>query len=209
MNPYQTLGIDREETLAGINAAYRRKAKKLHPDAGGDSAEFDAVNRAYRVLKDPEARAEFDKTGEMPEEKFDTTYETVVKIAIQCFGAAVEGSEFYTRRDIIADAKANCHKLLADIDRQNAKALADQAKLEDLIARLAVADGKNNPIVAHLKGMLTGVTEAIPKIAMQKHLHMRALGLLGDYTYRADVSQSPTAILGTVHGFASTSATGY
>src|SRR5690606_22041935 len=44
--------------------AYRAKAMKQHPDRGGDKEEFQVLTLAYSVLKDPERRARYDRSGE-------------------------------------------------------------------------------------------------------------------------------------------------
>jgi hypothetical protein len=47
-NPYTLLGIAPDATKRDIKNAYRRKARKLHPDAGGDDEAFKQLYSAYR-----------------------------------------------------------------------------------------------------------------------------------------------------------------
>ena len=61
---YQDLGVPRDADDAQIKRAYRRKAAKAHPDAGGSREEFEKVNQAKIVLLDPRRRAKYDTTGE-------------------------------------------------------------------------------------------------------------------------------------------------
>ena len=64
-NPYETLGVSKDATQDQIRAAYRKLAKKFHPDLnpGERSAEekFKAVSSAYDLLGDPDKRARFDR----------------------------------------------------------------------------------------------------------------------------------------------------
>ena len=62
---YDTLGVEREADPAAIRAAYRRRAKQAHPDAGGTAPEFERLNRAKLVLLDPERRRKYDETGKV------------------------------------------------------------------------------------------------------------------------------------------------
>jgi DnaJ-class molecular chaperone len=64
-DPYTTLGVKKHATQDDIQKAYRRLAKKLHPDLnpGNKIAEdkFKEVSAAYDLLGDPDKRARFDR----------------------------------------------------------------------------------------------------------------------------------------------------
>ncbi|HWU98127.1 MAG TPA: DnaJ C-terminal domain-containing protein [Oxalicibacterium sp.] len=63
---YETLGVKRDATQDDIKNAYRKLARKYHPDVSkeGDAEErFKEVGEAYKVLKEPESRASYDRLG--------------------------------------------------------------------------------------------------------------------------------------------------
>ena len=55
-NPYDVLGVDAGSSDEEIKTAYRRLAKKHHPDAGGDEKQFAEISNAYENIKDADAR---------------------------------------------------------------------------------------------------------------------------------------------------------
>jgi len=76
-DPYEVLGVPRDASADEIKSAYRRLARKYHPDVNpGDSAaeeQFKEVGSAYSVLSDPEKRARFDRFGstdDVPQDPF-------------------------------------------------------------------------------------------------------------------------------------------
>src|SRR5919205_1087827 len=65
---YTVLGVKRDASEKEIRSAYRKLARKYHPDVNpGDKAaeaSFKEINAAYEVLKDPDTRKKYDKYGD-------------------------------------------------------------------------------------------------------------------------------------------------
>lgn len=63
---YKILGLERDASQDDIKRAYRKLARKYHPDVSTESRaeeQFQEVGEAYEVLKDPEKRAAYDQLG--------------------------------------------------------------------------------------------------------------------------------------------------
>ncbi len=63
---YKLMGLTRDATADDIKRAYRKLARKYHPDVSKEAdaeSRFKALGEAYQVLKDPEKRAAYDQLG--------------------------------------------------------------------------------------------------------------------------------------------------
>ena len=63
---YKVLGVGRDASAEEIQKAYRKRARKLHPDVntvGGAEGKFKELAEAYEVLKDADKRAKYDRYG--------------------------------------------------------------------------------------------------------------------------------------------------
>ncbi len=74
-DPYEVLGIARDASADEIKSAYRRLARRYHPDVNpNDPAaeeKFKEIGSAYAVLSDPDKRRRFDQTGSTEDQPTD------------------------------------------------------------------------------------------------------------------------------------------
>jgi DnaJ-class molecular chaperone len=100
---YKVLGIDREASADTIKSAYRKLARKYHPDMnpGDKKAEerFKEINEANEVLGDPEKRKKYDELGSnweqiLREQEFARKQGASRSRGFEGFGEAAGGEDF-------------------------------------------------------------------------------------------------------------------
>jgi molecular chaperone DnaJ len=73
-DPYEVLGVSRSATSEEIRAAYRKLARKYHPDVNRTDpdaeSKFKEIGEAYAILSDDEKRARFDRFGTTDDQGF-------------------------------------------------------------------------------------------------------------------------------------------
>ena len=103
MDLYIVLGLDRDATLVDVKRAYKRLARKYHPDINpGDrraAAQFRQIVEAYETLSDPDRRRRYDTTGSTGYLTVDRTY----GFEGFDFSASVGGADASTFGDLFAD----------------------------------------------------------------------------------------------------------
>lgn len=97
---YKVLGISKDADEKAIKAAYRKLARKYHPDVNPDNkdaeAKFKEVNEANEVLSDPEKRKKYDKYGKdwKHGEEFEKAQRSQRQSSEQSFGGS-DYSDFF------------------------------------------------------------------------------------------------------------------
>ena len=103
MDFYLILGVERGATLADVKRAYKRLARKYHPDINpGDrmaAAQFRQIAQAYETLSDVQRRRQYDATGAAAETGEGATF----GFDGFDFTVSVHGTEAPTFGDLVAD----------------------------------------------------------------------------------------------------------
>ena len=98
---YKTLGVPRTATADEIKKAFRKLARKYHPDAGGDEAKFKEINEAYEVLSDDKKRKLYDQYGTANENQIPRGWGNVNVDDIFGHGGAGGSAGFGSWADIL------------------------------------------------------------------------------------------------------------
>jgi curved DNA-binding protein len=93
---YATLGVAKTATQDEIKRAFRRLASQHHPDKGGDTAKFQAIQAAYDVLGDEAKRRAYD-TPQPQFQQFNTSF-NIHDIFGQMFGQQSPFGQQHARR---------------------------------------------------------------------------------------------------------------
>lgn len=151
---YSILGVKRDAGADEIKAAWRTKAKSVHPDQNRDDPHannrFAEIGRAYEVLKDPAKRSRYDQQR-MKVEALDRE-----QTIMQQRNAAREAAEKAKQ------AKANAERVLEELARAEAeKAKADAAQAAKIkAAKEQAADVKAKAQAQPSAGVKDGPAEA-------------------------------------------------
>lgn len=189
-NPYEILGVTKDATAKDIDAAFKAKARRVHPDSGGTAEEFIRIKQACLILLDPEKRSRFDRDGIVDENKPDnitaTALQRVTMFFVQTIQATItQGGMNLNQLDLIQGANAyfdlqigNCHKQIYEIDNQI-------RQFEKVLKRLKTKRKKDvisNMLNHHVAEMKNNILANKREIT----IYDEAKFILGDYTFEQD-----------------------
>lgn len=186
-NLYEILGVKPDATAAQLKRAYRREAKKHHPDkAGGDETKFSAAARAYRILTDPGSRLLYDTTGTAERPQVETEIQNILLRAFQDALAT-------NAADPLTHSRTHIQKQQADLNAN----LHEAAKAKkDIAARRKRVKAKKADVVNlfHLiiDKELEGIDRAVADIKYRQGVYVKCLEALD--LYEADEMPQPKII---------------
>jgi len=193
---YAVLGVSESATQDEIRRAYRRRAKVLHPDKGGDPDEFDHLRQAYDTLSDPERRRRYDQTGDRAgpqadEPSEDTKMMVILSQIIQNVVCGQEGGGGdVTTIDVVAAVKMNMRqmeqKIVSGIMTTEDRIRRNKEVTRRLRKKRRRADGQDL-----LRMVLRGQREELRRVKQKQSedlsLHRRVIRVFEGYDYETDI----------------------
>lgn len=136
---YSTLGINKTAGQDEIKKAYRRLASQHHPDKGGDTAKFQQIEEAYRILSDPEKRQQYDNPAPQGFQQFGGMPPGFEDMMSQMFGGGGFG-------DIFGRQRYQQPQRNRTLNIQTTITLEEAFYGKDLIATLGLPSGREQMI---------------------------------------------------------------
>jgi len=185
MSLYDTLDVGQDATPADIRAAYRRKAKAAHPDAGGTAEEFQAVALAHQVLSDSERRQRYDETGQVDDKPDNDEADAMAIIAAMVEHAL--NKEDLKHFDLVRDIRDQIKSEIgtAQDSLMEAQKFIDRAHDARKRAKVKKA-GKRNLLAGMIDHRVGQAQQAMATLDRQIKLRERALVLLEDSEFEVE-----------------------
>lgn len=185
---YETLGVAKNADPEAIKRAYRRKAQKAHPDRGGSSEKFHAIQRAYDVLGDEKRRARYD-AGDEAVGGVDRTPEELAhaKVAGLILAAVVSCPDL-AHHNIIEDCKGAVQREIVEHNRKIAEIEGKIGRAEDAIKRISRKKPGRNVVVELIKGDIATGRRVQGEIREKIEVAKLVISIFDDYAYRTDDS---------------------
>ncbi len=188
MTLYETLGVKPDASAAVIKQAYKRLAQRHHPDKGGDTEAFKAVQNAYAVLSDPERRAHYDATGSAerelsPEELAEKAKHAMAMQVLQ--GGIVKALQ--STDEVHEDLVKGVLSVLKGARKENEQALAKMRKGKERAERAAGrVTAEDNVLQALLRGLSEQLNKPIEALEMEISCLDLAAEIAGSHSYTVD-----------------------
>lgn len=188
LDPYAALGVDRDATAEDITAAFRREAKRSHPDAGGSAQEFNEVKRAHLVLVDPVKRARFDATGDIGDDGADNEDAGALELISGMLAQMLANDQDPFAHDLVSSMRLTLERSIVEITSKTAMLNRALKRADRMRGRFVRAKRKAEG--NHIDGMLGWHTSQI-KAQLSANgaaiaRHNRAIELLRDYKFTPD-----------------------
>lgn len=190
-NPYLELEVPRDADPAAIKSAYRRRAKKVHPDKGGSADQMSRASRALAILGDPVRREKFDRDGTVDDAvdneraKALDVINTHINAVVNRYVAKFDPGLDPRRHDVIA---VITQAIRGEIGQTEA-ALANGEKFleltKDLKSRFSTTDAAT-PIERSFDVRIQQTISELDEGRRHVTIRRRALQILKTYKFRWD-----------------------
>ena len=183
---YAVLGCARDASADELRAAYKRSAMATHPDRGGSAQAFHTVNRAWRVLGDPERRKVYDETGAAVEHEPDSAI--VLGLLVQMFDRCAErilqlNPQMLGVADMTVDMRIAIDAQIAEVRRTLQVIEQKRARINKMLGKLARKDEGPSLFDEVLAGRLLDLATNVVKLEGDIANWQAARKILADYQW--------------------------
>lgn len=189
---YKILNIKKNASDKTITKAFRKRVFETHPDREGDREEFELVHKAYKVLIDPLLRAEYDRTGQVPDvTKPKNGYVELLETLSECLTGCIEGLIVQGRDLKKTDLIATMKESIKTVQQSHKTALGvsqkKQKHYEGVLGRFSVVEeGMDNYFEHAIQYQLKNINAQIKFQEAVIAKHDKMIEVLSKMTYRYD-----------------------
>lgn len=141
---YEALDVPDTASKEEIRKAHRKRVRKVHPDAGGDTESFALVQRAYETLMDDGRRKRYDETGDDSEPRpneANAVHSLLASVMLGAIQQITQTGGKIKNKDIVKAMREMLGKALATHKANRANFVESVKVIDDVIDRLK--DPKN------------------------------------------------------------------
>lgn len=195
---YAALGVAPTASTEEVRAAYKRRAKRAHPDAGGARQDFEKITRARNVLVDPRRRERYDRDGaadDAPDNREAGAVQTVVQAVNVVIDEYAKNNIDPATRDVAADARTSIRDFIAQVEAAQRKGRDAARRKRGLAKRFRTKKrGVVNRIAAAFLADAAVIEHAADADEDKKNVALRALEILDEHAYDFEPESALTAM---------------
>ncbi len=194
MNPYEVLGVPKDAHAGQILKAYRRAARKHHPDkhhAANDgvkaehAAAFREATEAYELLTDPAKRAYYDEHGTTPDNLEFTPVEQLLGSLWKKIIEAL-GFEEAVKTDIAKEMRRTLTRSLHEVQGERTMAIASLANVKALAGRMKKKTPGRNIFSQIVTESIAQGERAVQAAEDEMKMTEEAIALMKDFEFSFD-----------------------
>ena len=180
MTHYETLGVTKDSSKDEIKQAYRKAARKEHPDMGGDTEKFIQLHSAYVVLSSDDKRREYDNPKEKPKSIEDEAIESITSLINAIF---LESPEELMHVDFILKIKILINSECGDYKKRIKKTAKNIGYLFKIKKRLSYKGTSSNIILERIEETIKDLKQSIRFLSRRIKISKKALIIINDYRF--------------------------
>ncbi len=187
---YNILDVSETADKKDIKSAYRKKAKKSHPDVGGNSEKFALVKKAHDILMDDERRAKYDATGDQSEKSPDNTMGNIINCVAFHFNVVLQELSQSGTSPLVVDMVSRIKSKIKSSMEENQKNLRINKVVLDfdknMVGRFKKKKDEMNIFDGIISNRITALQMSIVNFENTIKTHEQALEMIKGFSYKSD-----------------------